>query len=339
MNLIILRELLGRWVFVGRARAAARLAVAGVVAGCVAGCVGMETAEISPSTKPLAKETVDLLEKKGMTPQAPIFVRVFKQESELEVWKQREDSRFYHFKTYPVCNWSGDLGPKLQQGDKQAPEGFYTIRQSQLNPNSHYHLAFNVGYPNTYDKAWGRTGSDLMVHGNCKSVGCYAMTDALIEEIYAIAREAFKGGQENFQVHAMPFRMTDANMTKHKTDKWYPFWQVLKQGYDHFDTYRLPPAVSVCEKKYVVNVSYAGGKMDPAAACPVFERPQLTPAPLMPPQQVAEKVDVAPGRKTRTAESIASSGETRSGLFGTGGFSLGSGKNSSDLNAAAFGFR
>jgi len=299
----------------------------------------MDTAETPPASKPLAKETVALLLNKGMTPQSPMFVRIFKQESELEVWKQRDDGVFHHFKTYPICNWSGDLGPKVQQGDRQAPEGFYTIREGQLNPNSQFHLAFNVGFPNPYDRSLGRTGAALMVHGNCKSAGCYAMTDALIEEIYALARESFKGGQESFQVHAMPFRMTDAKLAQHKADKWYPFWQVLKQGYDHFDTYRVPPAVAVCEKRYVVNVSYAGGKLDPAGPCPEFVRPQLSPVPLLPQQQVAEKIDMAPGKKTRTAESIASSGETRSGLFSSGGFAFSSGRASSDISTGGFGFR
>ena len=122
----------------------------------------------------------EMLGKKGMKLETPLFVRVFKEESELEVWKQRDDGRFYHFKTYPICNWSGTLGPKIQQGDMQAPEGFYSVPQSQMNPNSQYHLAFNLGYPNSYDRANRRTGEFLMIHGKCKSAGCYAMTDALI---------------------------------------------------------------------------------------------------------------------------------------------------------------
>ena len=84
----------------------------------------------APSEVPLTKETLSMLGKKGMQPGAAVFVRIFKEESELEVWKQRDDGRFYHFKTYPICNWSGALGPKVQQGDMQAPEGFYTIAQN-----------------------------------------------------------------------------------------------------------------------------------------------------------------------------------------------------------------
>ena len=174
----------------------------------LASCAG--NVELAAHLRPLPTDTMMLLGKKGMDVQAPIFVRIFKEESELELWKQRDDGHFYHFKTYPICNWSGDLGPKVRYGDRQAPEGFYTITREQMNPDSKYHLALNLGYPNAFDRAWKRNGDFLMIHGSCKSAGCYAMTDTLIEEIYAIARESFIGGSDSFQVHAYPFRMTDA---------------------------------------------------------------------------------------------------------------------------------
>ncbi|MDX2157855.1 MAG: murein L,D-transpeptidase family protein [Hyphomicrobiaceae bacterium] len=250
-----------------------------------------------------------LLGKKGMQPGAPMFVRIFKEESELEVWKQRDDGRFYHFKTYPICTWSGDLGPKLQQGDRQAPEGFYTISKPQMNPNSSFHLAFNLGYPNAFDKAHGRTGDALMVHGKCKSAGCYAMTDALIEEIYALARETFDAGHSAFPVHAYPFRMTDANMERHKTSKWAGFWKVLKEGHDHFEATRVPPPVVVCGKQYRVNarpLQNVSMRIDPAGQCPALER--LPVEPFTPPadQQVADARIVAPGPKMRSMASAGS---------------------------------
>jgi murein L,D-transpeptidase YafK len=155
----------------------------------LASCAG--NVELAAHLRQLPTDTMMLLGKKGMDVQAPMFVRIFKEESELELWKQRDDGHFYHFKTYPICNWSGDLGPKVRYGDRQAPEGFYTITREQMNPDSKYHLALNLGYPNAYDRAWKRNGDFLMIHGSCKSAGCYAMTDALIEEIYAIARESF----------------------------------------------------------------------------------------------------------------------------------------------------
>lgn len=256
---------------------------------------------LPPSEQPLAKETQMLLGRKGMDVNAPIFIRIFKEESELEVWKQRLDGRFYHFKTYPICNWSGELGPKLKQGDKQAPEGFYRIANQQMNPNSRFHLAFNLGFPNDYDRALGRTGQHLMVHGDCKSAGCYAMTDALMEEIYALAREAFRGGQQNFDVHAYPFRMTDEKLARHKKNKWYAFWKTMKQGYDFFEVNRIPPGVAICERRYVVNVVLpVDQRLNPMGRCPRFERQELMPfAPRPEEQQIAEERIIVPGPKVR----------------------------------------
>jgi len=198
------------------------------------------------------------------------------------VWKAKDDGRFYLFKTYPICSYSGGLGPKLEQGDRQSPEGFYLVSQDQLNPRSKYYLAFNMGFPNAYDRAYGRTGANLMVHGDCTSSGCYAMTDAVIEEIFILAREALQAGQPAFQVQAFPFRMTPANMTAHKDDKWYDFWKNLKEGYDYFEISRLPPKVAVCEKRYLVNASFSGNaRPDPAGACPAYQRLPIPRAPAM----------------------------------------------------------
>jgi murein L,D-transpeptidase YafK len=250
--------------------------LAAALACVLASCAKVD---LSPHLQPLSKETMQLLGKKGMDMPSPMFIRIFKEESELEVWKRRPDGRFYHFKTYPICNWSGELGPKVKQGDKQSPEGFYKVARNQMNPNSQFYLAFNLGYPNAYDKANKRTGDALMVHGKCKSAGCYAMTDALIEEIYALARESYIGGQDAIEVHAMPFRMTDVNLARHAKNPWFGFWQTLKQGYDHFEQTRLPPEVAVCQRQYMVNVKLPGtqglGRLDPEATCPAFERPKF----------------------------------------------------------------
>lgn len=257
-----------------------------------------------------------LLGKKGMNTQAAIFVRIYKEESELEVWKLRDDGRYYHFKTYPICNWSGEVGPKLRQGDRQSPEGFYQITREQMKPDSRFHLAFNLGYPNPFDKSHRRTGDALMVHGKCASAGCYAMTDALMEEIYALAREAFIGGQEAIPVHAFPFRMTETNMARHAKSKWQPFWRNMKEGYDHFELTRQVPAIAICNRRYVVNVTLPNGitqaSLKPEAACPVFYRPAPSPFAPKPGEQVAENV-VVPGPKMRSAESFAP-GTPRSGL-------------------------
>lgn len=284
--------------------------------------------EVAPYLRPLSNDTIMLLGKKGMSVGAPIFVRIFKEESELEVWKQRDDGRFYHFKTYPICNWSGELGPKVSQGDKQAPEGFYTISQQQMNPNSQLHLSFNLGYPNAYDRAHKRTGEFLMVHGKCKSAGCYAMTDALMEEIYGLAREAFIGGQETFEVHAFPFRMTDAKMKDHKQSPHYRFWATLKEGYDYFETTRQLPTIAVCERKYLVNVAWKSpaANVKPDGRCPAFVRPKSAPFVPKPSEKLAEERIVAPGIKMRTAENSDGGlmGRTFSKVFGTA-FGLGGG--------------
>jgi murein L,D-transpeptidase YafK len=277
------------------------LAVAGLAAACGS------PPQLSPAEEPLSTASVSLLAKKGMAPGAPMFVRIFKEESELEVWKARDDGRYYHFKTYPICNWSGELGPKLEKGDKQAPEGFYTVAQTQMKPDSQFYLAFNLGYPNAYDRAHNRTGDALMVHGKCKSAGCYAMTDALAEEIYALARESFKGGQPNFEVHAFPFRMTNEKLARFKGHRWYPFWATLKQGYDYFEINRVPPTVAVCERRYVVNVVLPSwGRVDPMGRCPAFRRPLLEPfAPRPAEWQIAQERITVPGPKTRNATDVA----------------------------------
>ena len=284
----------------------------------LASCAG--NVELAAHLRPLPTDTMMLLGKKGMDVQAPIFVRIFKEESELELWKQRDDGHFYHFKTYPICNWSGDLGPKVRYGDRQAPEGFYTITREQMNPDSKYHLALNLGYPNAFDRAWKRNGDFLMIHGSCKSAGCYAMTDALIEEIYAIARESFIGGSDSFQVHAYPFRMTDQNMARFASHEAYPFWQTMKEGYDYFELTRKLPTVAVCNRRYVVNVALRNGdpsRLDPEGTCPAFVKPKPDPFRPKPGEQFAEQRVVVPGQKMRSLASVED-GATRSGLTSTG---------------------
>lgn len=177
-------------------------------------------------------------------------MRIFKESEELEVWVQAGEV-FKHFKTYEICNFSGHLGPKLKTGDHQSPEGFYTVAARQLNPHSRFHLSFNLGYPNAYDRAHQRTGDALMVHGNCVSIGCYAMTDNYIEEIYTLADAALRNGQSSFQVHAFPFRLTDTTLARHKTSQWFSFWQNLREGYDYFEKHKTPPKVTVNKKRYV----------------------------------------------------------------------------------------
>jgi murein L,D-transpeptidase YafK len=207
-----------------------------------------------------------------MSKESPILVRIFKEESELEVWKEDQSGRMALLKTYPICRWSGDLGPKMREGDRQAPEGFYTITPSLMNPNSSYYLSVNMGFPNAYDRANNRTGAFLMIHGDCSSRGCYAMTDEQIAEIYALARESFFGGQSSFQIQAFPFRMTPQNMARHRNSPHMAFWKMLKTGYDHFEVTRQEPKVDVCERRYVFNTE-AKGRYVSTASCPALTTP------------------------------------------------------------------
>lgn len=181
----------------------------------------------------------------------PVLVRIFKEEGVLEAWLQDKDTGQYAlYKTYPICKFSGGLGPKQAEGDKQAPEGFYLIGAQQMNPNSQYHLAMNIGYPNAYDRAHGHTGNALMIHGDCQSVGCFAMTDPGIEEIYLLVDNAMRDGQEYVNVHIFPFRMTPENMTRHAGSRWFPFWANLKTGYDMFENTRTVPMVAMDGLRY-----------------------------------------------------------------------------------------
>ncbi|MEZ5791925.1 MAG: murein L,D-transpeptidase family protein [Nitratireductor sp.] len=243
------------------------IALTTVLAGCQVG--GIDSL-LPKAEKPVPERLVKKMKSKGMTLSSPIMIRIYKQENQLEVWKAKDNGRFDLLETYEICKWSGKLGPKFKEGDRQAPEGFYTINPYQMNPNSDYHLSFNIGYPNSYDRAYGRTGTHLMVHGACSSAGCYSMTDERIEEIYSLARDSFKGGQKSFQVQAFPFHMTAENLASHKDDPNFDFWKMLKEGSDHFEITRSPPKVDVCEKRYVFNRIPADEKASfkPTEACP-----------------------------------------------------------------------
>jgi murein L,D-transpeptidase YafK len=247
--------------------------VAGVIV--LAGC---NTDDVSPNSRamrPLPAALVAEIEAKNMPRESPILVRIFKEESELEVWKQDANGKFALLKTYPICRWSGELGPKVKEGDRQAPEGFYNIAPGQMNPTSNYYLAFNLGFPNTYDKANDRTGAFLMVHGDCSSAGCYAMTDEQIQEIYALGRDSFIGGQKSFQVQAYPFRMTALNMARHRNNPNLAFWRMIKEGNDHFEVTKTEPRVDVCDKHYVFDARAAGNAtpvvFHPREKCPAYE--------------------------------------------------------------------
>lgn len=187
----------------------------------------------------------------GLTAGDRVFIRIFKESYELELWMNPARGDWKRFRTYPIACLSGVLGPKQREGDMQAPEGFYSVRSTQLNPASSYHLAFNIGYPNTFDRHHQRTGSHIMVHGDEASVGCYAMTDPVIEEIYLLVSSALEKGQQEVPVHCFPFRFTDARMQQASEGPWFSYWENLREGFEAFEKHQILPQASVRDGKYV----------------------------------------------------------------------------------------
>jgi len=233
-------------------------------------------ADEAAAEKPLPSVVEATLIMKEIVPEAPVYIRVFKEESELEVWKARPNGRYALVKTFPVCNWGGTLGPKQTTGDLMSPEGFYGVTEDALKPDSKYHLAFNIGYPNALDRALGRTGGFIMVHGDCKSVGCFAMSDKYIEEIYAFVRDALNAGETHVPVHVFPFRMSAENMKRHTDNPARDTWKPLKEAYDDFTRTREPPKIGMCGKRYIVNSLTPVGN-DPNAACPTLIGKRMAP--------------------------------------------------------------
>lgn len=235
------------------AKLAFALALLGVIVGCTGGIEGDRGAV------PLNSAAEAKLTRMGSNPGAPMMIRVYKQESELEVWKQTAGGAYELFNTYGICAWAGELGPKIREGDRQVPEGFYTVNAGLLNPRSQYHLAINLGFPNAYDRSFGRTGSNIMIHGECSSRGCLAMTNEQIEEIYALARETLAAGNRSFQVQVYPFRWTAENFAAHRDSRNLDFWNNLKLGYDINQVTGKPPEWNVCEGKYTFDTDTACG--------------------------------------------------------------------------------
>jgi murein L,D-transpeptidase YafK len=259
----------------------------------LAGCGGIISKGNAKANQPLKSTVISRLASMGSSPGEAMMIRIYKESSELEVWKRTKSGQYKLFDTYQICAYSGGLGPKIKEGDRQSPEGFYTITPGLMNPNSSYYLAFNTGFPNKYDRAYGRTGSELMVHGDCTSRGCYAMTDEQIAEIYAMARESFKGGNNSFQLQIFPFRMTPDNIAKHASSPNVAFWKNLKEGYDLFELTRQPPVWDVCGRKYVFNaVAKSGQPLDPVASCPALVTDETLTARLVE-KQAADEAEVA----------------------------------------------
>ncbi|MDO4220712.1 MAG: 2-dehydro-3-deoxyphosphooctonate aldolase [Akkermansia sp.] len=171
----------------------------------------------------------------------PVFIRIIKEKRELELHVREEEENSWHLlKTYPIAAMSGTLGPKQAEGDLQAPEGFYEVYPSSLNPRSNHWLAFNVGYPNAYDRSLGRTGSYIMVHGGASSVGCFAITDPAIEEVYTMVHQALEAGQKYVPVQIYPFEMTPQRMQNEQDSPHHEFWQYLQPGWQFTHEHAAP---------------------------------------------------------------------------------------------------
>ena len=197
------------------------------------------------------RELEDALAEKSLKLGDAVFLRAFKEERRLEVFmKARDASNYVLFRTYPIAAASGTLGPKLREGDGQVPEGFYFVPLRAMNPNSRYHLSFNIGFPNAFDRSLGRTGSHIMIHGNRVSIGCLAMTDAKIEEIFTLCDAALRNGQPFFRVHLFPFRMTGERMAREEGNANLEFWRNLKEGYDLFERENVPPEATAKDGRY-----------------------------------------------------------------------------------------
>jgi murein L,D-transpeptidase YafK len=244
------------------------VAACALIAGCDDSYLDQSNAR---SQQPISPATLAEMDKLDTTPSAPTLIRTYKKEAELEIWKKKSSGEYALLKTYPMCRWSGQLGPKKREGDMQVPEGFYTIAPGQMNPTSHYYLSFNVGYPNAYDRAYGRTGGNVMVHGVCSSAGCFSMTDEQVADIYAIARESFAGGQREIQLQSYPFHMTAENLAKFRLDPNIAFWKDLKNGSDHFEVTKAEPSVTVCSKRYVFDAT-PKGDVSASEPCPALTR-------------------------------------------------------------------
>lgn len=204
---------------------------------------------LNEAGRPVLGSLDERLTEEGLSRGNAVFIRIFKHERELELWMKKGDE-FALFKSYPICRYSGALGPKLREGDHQAPEGFYTVSRDQFFLSDSSRRAFNLAFPNLYDSANGRTGSLLMVHGGCNSSGCFAMTDDVFNEIWDLIIAGFQGGQSALAVHIFPFRMTEAKFALLGKGKWNGFWGDLKNAYQLFEASHRPPKIRFCANRY-----------------------------------------------------------------------------------------
>jgi len=204
---------------------------------------------VSAQSDDLARDMADA----GFALGDRLYIQLTKYPAELTVYVETDGGTYAPFRTWPICTYSGGLGPKRKQGDGKSPEGFYAVRPGAMNPASSYHLSFNLGYPNRYDRAQGYTGDYLMVHGRCVSIGCYAMTDDVIEQIWTLMDAAYQAGQSSVPVHIFPFRMTPEAMQIASGHPESAFWNQLAPAWQAFEESGKVPGVTVRGGKYVLS--------------------------------------------------------------------------------------
>ncbi len=198
-------------------------------------------------------------------PAKSLYLRNFKFDGKLEAWIQTEEGGPYRlFKSYNVCALSGNLGPKRFEGDYQVPEGFYYV--NEFRPNSQYHLALGVNYPNASDRLLSnptKPGGAIYVHGSCVTVGCIPITDDLIKELYVLAATVKAQGNDFIPIHVMPISFLNERSSAH-LDKFIegrPEYKslvtVMEDVYHYFNQYRRLPVVLVNQKgEYVLGQKY-----------------------------------------------------------------------------------
>ena len=205
--------------------------------------------------RPILKE---LFRKAGVSyPARRVFIRIFKKERALELWARAESGDYVKVKSYPICAASGELGPKRRQGDGQVPEGFYHVRV--FNPWSAFHLSMGINYPNKSDRILGHRadlGGAIMIHGSCVSIGCVAIENGPVSEVFLAAYDAFRRGRKRIPVHIFPTRLDQGGMRwlrRRHDEKLVKFWSRLKPGYDYFERHHRLPRVSVDRRgRYIV---------------------------------------------------------------------------------------
>lgn len=186
-----------------------------------------------------------------------LFIRGFKFEEDLEVWaKNKGDNRYKLVTTYKFCQNIGQLGPKRKEGDKQIPEGIYSL--SKFNPNSDFFLSLQVDYPNKSDQILSNRyapGGLIFIHGGCETIGCIPITDNFIKELYVLCVEARSNGQESIPIHLFPTRLNQENFqllsNQFQDKKLLDFWSQLKKGYSYFEkNLKIPEVVIQSDGAY-----------------------------------------------------------------------------------------